>query len=166
MAQPYLGEIRMFPATFAPRGWALCNGQSLVIADNTALFSLLGTTYGGDGINTFFLPDLRGRLAVSSTSQVPLGSTGGTETVALSPTTLPTHSHNLMASTDAANTVSPAGKVPATIVRRTLYDSVADTTLAAPSISTVGGGLAHENRQPYLAINFIIALQGVYPSRN
>ena len=166
MADPFLGEIKIFAGNFAPRGWALCNGQVLPINQNAALFALLGTTFGGDSQTNFKLPDLRGRASLHSGSQIHLGTPGGQEGVVLTPAQLPTHSHTLMASSDVPDTVSPADKALAAPTRRTLYSSTADTTLAAQSITGGGGGQAHENRQPYLALNFIIALQGIFPSRN
>jgi microcystin-dependent protein len=169
MAEPFLGEISPVGFAFAPKGWALCNGQVLPINQNQALFSLLGTTYGGNGINTFALPDLRGRVIVSSDDGYALGATGGVERVALSAGQLATHSHAATCSTGPGTAGSPLGAVWAgSSSGETLYQTGSGTngSMASGSISPAGGSQAHENRQPFLAINFIIALQGVFPSRN
>ena len=166
MSDPFLGEIKMFSGNYAIHGWALCNGQELPLTQNAALFSLLGTYYGGNGINRFNLPDLRGRVPMHTSDRNEIGTQGGAETVVLAPYQLPAHTHTVMASADAANTVSPAGKVFAAPPRRSLYATGVDTDLAPPSTSFAGGGQAHENRQPYLTINFIIALVGIFPTRN
>lgn len=178
MSNPFLGEVRMFGGNFAPRGWALCNGAQLSIAQNSALFSLLGTTYGGDGQTTFALPDLRGRLPIHQGSGAGLtartmGETGGTETVTLATSQLPQHSHPLNASTDPASLVGPDGGVPATPsggATPFLYAVPGTSTLQpvtlAPTVQPDGGGQPHSNMMPSLCVTFIIALEGVFPSRN
>ncbi len=166
MAEPFLGEIKMISGNTIPQNWALCNGQLLSISQNTALFSLLGTTYGGDGRQTFALPDLRSRVPMHFDTNMPYGTQGGAESVVLTESTMPTHSHTIMASSAAANTVSPAGSLLAAPPRRTLYDSTADTLMESGSVSSAGAGQGHENRQPFLTLNFIIALLGIFPPRN
>jgi microcystin-dependent protein len=171
----FLGTIMAFGGNFAPRGWAFCNGQLLSIAQNTALFSILGTTYGGDGRTTFALPDLRGRVAVGmgsgpGLSPVVEGQTGGTETVTLQGTQIPAHSHTVAAST-AAGSVPPSNAFAAVPVDSqggvgAGYAASANTTLNPATIGGGGGNQPHENRQPYLGVNYIIALQGIFPSRN
>ena len=169
MAEPFLGEISPVAFAFAPRGWALCNGQLLAISQSTALFALLGTTYGGDGITTFALPDLRGRVIVSSDGSYPLGATGGLESVLLNVNELASHTHQPMCSTGRGTTGAPAGAVWAgSSSGETLYQtgSSPDGSMTSGAITPTGGSQAHENRQPYLVINFIIALQGIFPTRN
>ena len=172
MSNAFLGTIRLVGFNFAPVGWALCQGQSLSIAQNTALFSLLGTFFGGDGQQNFNLPDLRSRVAIGQgqgpgLSPYVQGQTGGVETVALTGAQAPTHTHTMMA---AANvTISNPGPnlvlgTPATAVK--LYGSGAPTSLAPRSIGPFGSGNPHENRQPYLGLNYIIALTGIFPSRS
>lgn len=170
MSDPFIGEIRMFAGNFAPRGFALCDGQLLPIAQNTALFSLLGTTYGGDGRTTFALPDLRGRIPMHpgqgpGLSQHRLGEKGGQESVTLSETQLPSHTHTAHATEEASNKNKPGNALWA---RKKIYDTEPTSTVAMNpgAIGSTGGGQDHENKQPYLCINFIIALQGVFPSRN
>ncbi len=155
MSEPFLAEIRVFPFGYAPRGWARCEGQLLPINQNQALFSLLGTTYGGNGTTTFALPDLRGRTAVGPGAQVGLGEVGGEEAHTLTPAEA-AHGWGVSA---PATTARPTGALPA---NGGAYASPAD----GPSVGPVGGGQPHENRAPFLAINFCIALQGIFPSRN
>ncbi|KAA3618979.1 MAG: phage tail protein [Calditrichaeota bacterium] len=174
--EPMLGEIKMFGGNFAPRGWALCDGQLLSIAENQALFSLLGTIYGGDGRTTFGLPDLRGRAPIhagSGPGLAPknLGQRGGVEQVILNITEIPSHSHTVTVKGDSsvAKTDRPefatwarnAGATP-------IYGNSPNSFMNGSSISigNTGGNLPHTNMQPYLAVNYIIALQGVFPSRN
>jgi microcystin-dependent protein len=174
MATPILGEIRMFGGNFAPRNWAFCNGQLLPIAQNTALFSLLGTTYGGNGINTFALPDLRGRVPNHfgqgpGLSNYTQGQVGGTETVTLLQGNLPAHSHPVNAVTAGGNQASPAANLPAiesTGTSLNFSSSAANATMNAATIGNTGQNLPLPVIQPYLTINFIIALQGIFPSRN
>lgn len=167
MADPYLGEIRMFGGNFAPIGWATCDGQLLSIAENSALFSLIGTTYGGDGVNTFALPDLRGRVAAHFGGALALGQVGGSESVTLTVAQIPSHSHTAEAA--SAGTVrSPAGQVWAADRGQNVapYAAAADGhAMAATAIGPQGGGQPHDNMQPFLAVSFIIALLGIYPSQ-
>jgi microcystin-dependent protein len=176
MSEPFLGEIRMFAGNFAPRGWAFCDGQLLPISQNSALFSILGTAYGGNGISDFGLPDLRGRVPIHE-GQGPglnnraLGSKGGAENTIIGTENLPAHNHNLtlQGSSNTATDTAPAGKVPANSgdTRRKLYADATNLTSmgAAGSISNTGGGQAMSNMQPYQTVNYIIALQGLFPSR-
>jgi microcystin-dependent protein len=174
MATPFIGEIRMVGFNFAPVGWAFCDGQLLPIAQNTALFSLLGTTYGGNGISTFALPDLRGRVPLHmgqgpGLSLYSLGQTGGTENVTLSSGQLPAHNHTVNAVAGGGNQASPAGGLPAIESTGTSLDyssAAANATMNSGMISGGGSSQPHNNQQPYLTINFIIALQGIFPSRN
>jgi microcystin-dependent protein len=172
MSEAFLGTIRLVGFNFAPVGWALCQGQAMPISQNTALFSLIGTTFGGDGMQTFNLPDLRGRVAVGQgqgpgLSPYAQGQTGGQEEVLLNIQQVPAHSHTLMA---AGNMTTPnpgptvALGTPAATVK--MYGADAPAPLAASSIGNFGGGAPHENRQPFLTLNFIIALQGIFPSQN
>lgn len=176
MASPFIGEIRMFGGNFAPRGNAFCNGQIISIAQNTALFSILGTTYGGNGTTTFALPNLQSRAPMHfgqgpGLSQRSLGETGGVETVTLSTTQIPAHNHQATGLAAAGNQGSPAGATWATVnVGRNpapLYaPAPSNTTMNPAAIAQTGGGQPHENMPPFLAINFIIATQGVFPPRN
>ena len=162
--EPFIGEVLLVSFNFPPKGWAFCNGQLLPINSNQALFSLLGTTYGGDGRTTFALPDLRGRVPMHVGGSHLLGERTGTETVTLTPAQMPAHAHAANIVNSNAN-AGPAGNFLA--AANALYQPPpTDTTLAPNTISDDGGGQAHENRQPYLALSFIIALQGIFPSRN
>ena len=168
----YVGEIRMFAGNFAPTGWALCNGQVLPIAQNTALFSLLGTMYGGNGTSNFALPDLRGRAPVffgmgTGLSYKDIGQQGGSETTNLTVAQLPAHSHVVSAVTFNANQSSPTGNFPATtkLLDKEYSDIVPNTTYNNTMLNSTGGNQPINNLQPYLTVNFIIALQGVYPPR-
>lgn len=179
MAEPFIGQIILFAGNFEPRGWAFCNGQLLSIAQNTALFSLLGTTYGGNGQTTFALPDLRGRVPLHfgqgpGLSDYILGESGGAEQVTLTQGQMPAHSHQAFSTLNASNaaddSTDPTGRVLA-VANRGVYNSqTPNVSMAAAAISTTvastGGNQPHDNRQPYLAINYIIALEGIYPSRN
>jgi microcystin-dependent protein len=173
MADPFLGEIKMVGFTFAPRNWAFCNGQLLSIAQNTALFSLLGTTYGGNGQTTFALPNLQGRTPIQAgqgpgLSPYNLGQVGGEATHTLIAAEAG-HTHVLKASANQGSTTAPAGNVLASKRRggKDIYHPAANVTLEASSVSGVsGGGGPHNNMQPYLGINFVIALAGIFPSRN
>jgi microcystin-dependent protein len=182
MSNPYLSMIEAFAFNFAPRGWATCAGQTLSIAQNTALFSLLGTTYGGNGQTTFNLPDLRGRLALSfgqgpGLSSYSLGAAGGQESHQLLTSEVPTHSHALNATNNgqANGTNVPSSSVlmgsgygmEANNPVENVYSNAAPTVaMAAGAVSAVGNNLPHENRMPFLTINYCIALQGIFPSRN
>ncbi len=173
---PFIGEIVMFGGNFNPRGWAKCDGQLLPIDQNSALFSILGTLYGGDGRTTFGLPDLRGRVPINR-GQGPgltnrmLGSKGGDETATVSANQMPSHNHPLQGSTDQATEADPGAgggnKVPA-MAELTIYtDSAPDVAMAANAIGPfVGGGQGHNNVMPFQVVNFIIALAGTFPSRN
>jgi len=165
MGSPYLGEIRMVSFGFAPKGWALCNGQTMPINQNQALFSLLGTMYGGDGRTTFLLPDFRGRTTLHVGSGFAQGQSGGEEAHILLPNEMPAHTHTAIASTGAASSDTPAANSWATGVSQ--YATTAITTAMDPTaIANTGSNQAHENRSPYLVVSFIIALTGVFPSRN
>ena len=174
---PFIGEIDMFAGNFAPRGWAFCNGQLLPISGNEALFSLIGTTYGGDGQNTFALPNLQSRVPLhqgqgSGLSNRQLGEQAGLETDTINLGSYPAHSHGvtLNGSTGPGHTANPAAAVMAVADEARYTTAVAPgATLAATSLTlgnSAGGAQAHNNLQPHLAINFIIALEGIYPSRN
>lgn len=168
---PFIGEIGIFGGNFAPRGWALCEGQLLAISQNQALFSILGTTYGGDGVTTFALPDLRGRVPLQpgtgpGLSTRHLGEKGGSEKVSIGINQLPAHSHNLMANNAPGSNNSPAGDVLATGTTRLYSPDAPDVAMNGAAISSVGGNQPVAVMQPYLGLNYIIALQGTYPSRN
>jgi microcystin-dependent protein len=169
MGTPYIGEIRLFAGNFAINGWAFCDGSLLPISEYETLFNLIGTTYGGDGQSTFGLPDLRGRVPVhqgtgSGLSPVGLGQMGGVETVTLSSNQIPNHTHSVLASSDAASTNVPSsGVVLASPSYNAYRAGVPGAALNAP-VPSVGGSQAHTNMQPFLAINYIISLFGVYPS--
>jgi microcystin-dependent protein len=167
MADPYIGEIRMVGFNFAPQGWAFCDGQLLAISQNTALFSLLGTTYGGNGQTTFALPDLRSRVPMHKgqgpgLSSYLLGQNGGVEAVTLTVPQIPLHSHPTPCSSDDPNAGSPVNNVLAA-VSTSIYSNTSNASMASTS---AGGGQPHTNQQPYLVINFCIALQGIFPSRS
>jgi microcystin-dependent protein len=172
---PFLGEIRLMSFMFAPRGWALCAGQTLGIQQNTALFSLLGTYYGGNGINTFMLPDLRGRVPVhmgqGSSGTYNIGQKGGTEYVTLSTDQIPQHNHLVQAVNTTGNALGPMGNLLAQSIGtgqgQPGYVAAANTTTLNPaSIQPAGNSQPHENRQPFLVMSYCIALQGIFPSRN
>jgi microcystin-dependent protein len=167
MAQPYVGEIRMFAGNFAPAGWMFCEGQLLPISENETLFQLIGTTYGGDGQSTFALPDLRGRIPLHQGNGFILAETGGAEEITLTVDQIPAHSHVLLASAGNATDKAPAGRVPAAanIVGVFPYGTDTPKTNISPqSVSPVGGSQPHTNFQPYLCIDFIISLFGIFPS--
>ena len=174
MSSPFLGEIKMFGGSFAPRGFATCDGQLLAISQNSALFALLGTIYGGDGRVTFALPDLRGRLPIDDGTGPGLtprrtGARAGAETVAIVAATMPIHEHGVMGTTDAGVSNDPAGRAPALAPVSAYGDQPPDSTNArfsSAAISNTGNGVSHTNIMPFQVINFIIALTGLYPSRN
>lgn len=171
MSEPFIGEIRMVGFNFAPRGWALCNGQLLSIAQNTALFSLLGTTYGGNGQTTFALPDLRGRVPLHfgqapGLSPYQIGQAGGSETVTLLLPQIPAHNHGLLASNSEADNATPDGRLLAQAREVTYTSGTANTQMNPQAIAPTGGSQPHPNLQPYLTINFVIAVQGIFPSRD
>jgi microcystin-dependent protein len=173
MSEPFIGEIRMTGHSFPPRGWAFCNGQLLSIDQNQALFSLIGTTYGGNGQTTFALPDLRGRVPVHQGTGPGLstyvqGQAGGTEEVTLNFTQIPAHNHPFAANASAATALAPADNFPGATPRGTnpLYATTGGATMAASAAGNTGNNQPHENVQPYLCASFIIALEGIFPSRN
>jgi microcystin-dependent protein len=165
MAEPFLSEIRLMSFNFPPKGWALCNGQLLPINQNQALFSLLGTTYGGDGRVNFALPDLRGRVPMHVGSGHGLGERGGEQAHTLSIAEMPTHAHVAQATSDDATVDAPAGNLLGSAANQYAAPPVS-TPLVASSVSNVGGSQAHLNMQPFLTLNFSIALQGIFPSPN
>ncbi|OJT24560.1 phage tail protein [Archangium sp. Cb G35] len=174
MSEPFIGEIRMFAGNFPPRGWQFCQGQILSIAQNQALFAILGTTYGGNGQTTFALPDLRGRYPMQpgqgpGLSPRTLGEQGGSETVTLIANQMPAHTHSLNANLNEGNNESPEGSVlsaypPGTTP--TTYNTTINTTMNPAAIGVAGGSQPHNNMSPFLCLNFIIALEGIFPSRN
>lgn len=170
-SEPMIGEVQWFAGNFAPRGWALCDGQLLSIAQNTALFSILGTTYGGDGRTTFGLPDVRGRVIIHAghgpgLSDYRLGQKGGSETETLTANQMPSHTHTLRGSSGSATSADPTGNVLASTGRTRVYADSANVNMDASAIANNGGSQPHNNIQPYTVLNCIIALQGIYPSRN
>jgi microcystin-dependent protein len=179
--EPFIGQVSLFGCNFAPQGWAMCQGQLLAIAQNTALFSLLGTNFGGDGVSTFALPDLRSRAPIGfgqgqGLSNYAIGESGGAETVAIDSSSYPTHSHPLFSAASPATENAPGGSIEAEgqIVERrdtvnlALYSPTGTATTLAPAAFTAatGGGQPHNNLQPYLALNFCIALQGIFPTQS
>jgi len=168
MAQPYVGEIRMFAGNFAPAGWMFCEGQLLPISEYETLFNLIGTTYGGDGQSTFALPDLRGRIPIHFGNGFTLAETGGVETVSLTVSQIPAHSHPLLGSTAFATTTAVQANVAATpsVVNISAYGTDQPTTSVSPaSVASTGGSQPHDNFQPYLCLDFIISLFGIFPSQ-
>jgi microcystin-dependent protein len=165
MAQPYVGEIRMFAGNFAPSGWMLCEGQLLPISENETLFQLIGTTYGGDGQSTFGLPDLRGRIPLHQGSGFNLAETGGVEEVTLTVSQIPAHGHPWLGSTATAASQDPKGQVLAG-TQASVYINILDNvaSFSPLAVSGTGGSQPHSNFQPYLCINFIISLFGIFPS--
>ncbi|MFN7940400.1 MAG: tail fiber protein [Thermoanaerobaculia bacterium] len=165
MAQPYVGEIRMFAGNFAPAGWMFCEGQLLPISENETLFQLIGTTYGGDGESTFALPDLRGRVPIHFGNGFILAETGGVEQITLTVQQIAAHSHSLLAAGTTGDQVSPANNLPANSFNVTPYiNDVPNGNMNAAAITAVGGSQPHDNFQPYLCVDFIISLFGIFPS--
>jgi microcystin-dependent protein len=171
MSEPFVGEIRMFAGNFAPRAWAFCDGQLLAISQNDALFSLLGTIYGGDGRTTFGLPDMRGRVPIHAgsgpgLSTRRLGAKGGAEQVTITVNQLPSHSHQLKGATAGLLGVDPSGALPGK-TSVDLYSEALDSpvNLSSQAVTAVGGSRSHTNLTPFLGVHFIIALFGIYPSR-
>lgn len=179
--EPFLGQLSLFGCNFAPRGWAMCQGQLLAIAQNIALFSLLGTNFGGDGVRTYALPDLRSRAPIGfgqgqGLSNYAIGESGGVETSAIDSSSYPAHSHPLFAGASPATENAPGGLIEAEgqighrdhTVNLALYSPTGTATTLAPAALTTaaGGGRPHNNLQPYLALNFCVALQGVFPARS
>lgn len=167
MAEPFLSEIKIVSFNFAPKGWALCNGQLLPINQNQALFALLGTTYGGDGRTTFALPNLQGRTPIHDGNSHTLGEKGGEEAHVLGIAEIPPHTHNVQGTSDQGTSLSPGGNVLASKQRRAPnYYAPTATTALHPASVGAAGGQPHANMQPFLTLNFVIALQGIFPSRN
>lgn len=170
MAEPFLSEIRLVSFNFAPKGWAMANGQFMPINQNQALFALLGTTYGGNGQTTFALPDYRGRVPIHVGPGYTLGQSGGAETNTLGITQIPTHTHFVRAFDDGtpANSNIPAGNLFANSKPNNMYQNAPGnvTPLSPSSVQNVGGNQPHQNMQPFLVLNFCIALQGIFPSQN
>ena len=164
MAEPFLGEIRLMSFNFQPKGWAFCNGQLLPINQNQALFSLLGTTYGGNGVTTFALPNLQVRMPIGFSSTHPQGEAGGETAHTLTAAEMPAHTHPVNATNLPGRTGTPAGNFFA--AHRGGYAEAGSAALSPSTIGSVGGSQPHENRPPFLALNFCIALQGIFPSRN
>ncbi|MEO7720184.1 MAG: tail fiber protein [Capsulimonas sp.] len=165
MSQPFVGEIRLAAFQFAPSGWAFCSGQLIPIAENDTLFNLIGTTYGGDGVSTFALPNMLGRVPVHAAPQYILGQIGGTETGALSLAQIPSHSHVVNASAAAANSSIPTGDVPAAAAVN-VYAPAANLVSLGTSTGSDGQGQPHNNMMPFQCINYIISLFGIFPSQN
>lgn len=173
MSSPFIGEIRLVGFNFPPLGWAQCDGQLLPISQNTALFSLLGTQFGGNGVSTFGLPDLRGRVPIHQgqgpgLSPYVMGQMAGSENTTLLASQMPAHNHLINANTGGGTQASPANGFPAVESTGTSlnYAAAQDTTMAPPAVSIAGGNQPFSNVQPYLCVNFVIALQGIFPSRN
>ncbi len=164
MAQPYVGEIRMFAGNFAPAGWMFCEGQLLPISENETLFNLIGTTYGGDGESTFALPDLRGRIPIHQGNGFILAETGGAEEITLTVTQIPSHSHPMLASSAGGQQSSPSALLLGATTGADIYSGDTPTGVMSPqSVGPVGGSQPHTNFQPYLCVDFIISLFGLYP---
>ena len=168
MAEPFVGEIRIFAGNFAPLGWAFCEGQLLNKSDYETLFTLISTTYGGDGTTTFALPDLRGRVPIHFCPGFALAARGGAEQVTLAPGQIPAHSHAFMASTGGGSAANPSNNVLATSPSIALYQPFMNTAvnMSPAAVGSSGGSQAHSNMQPFQCVNFIIALFGLYPSRS
>lgn len=165
MAQPYVGEIRMFAGNFAPAGWMFCEGQLLPISENETLFQLIGTTYGGDGESTFALPDLRGRIPIHQGNGFILAETGGAEEITLTVSQIPAHSHPMLATTSLGGASGTASNVVARSPSASIYiEDVAGVGMSPQSMGSVGGSQPHTNFQPYLCVDFIISLFGIFPS--
>jgi microcystin-dependent protein len=166
MSEPFLSEIKIMSFNFPPKGWALCNGQFLPINQNQALFALLGTTYGGNGQTTFALPNLRGRVPIHFGSGHTLGEAVGTTSVTVNIQQLPTHTHALLASTTDGDVPVPTNTVLAATPAKIYGPAASLTTLNPINVTSVGGSQPHNNMMPYLTLNFVIALQGIFPSQN
>jgi microcystin-dependent protein len=165
MSEPYVGEIRLFAGNFGPAGWMLCEGQLLPISENETLYALLGTTYGGDGESTFALPDLRGRVPIHQGNGFTLAETGGVEDVTLTVSQIPTHTHAFLTVGAQGTSPNPSGQLLAGSPNVSVFTAdIANQPLASQSMSAVGGSQPHTNFQPYLCVNYIIALFGIYPS--
>jgi microcystin-dependent protein len=165
MATPYLSEIRIFSFNYPPKGWAFCNGQLMPINQNQALFALLGTTYGGDGVTNFALPNLQGRMPIHEGNGFTLGQNGGEQTHTLTNLEMPQHTHAATASSNSANLGAAPGNFWAN-GDQAAYASSVNTTMTAAAVSNIGGSQPHDNMPPYLVLNFCIALSGIFPSQN
>ena len=168
MSNPFIGEIRMFGGNFAPQGWAFCNGQLLPISENDALFNLIGTTYGGDGQTTFALPDLQGRIPIHQASGFTLGQNGGVETVTLTASEIPAHTHEMQCANRGGNQRDPAGALPAIDgagVTAIFSNQAPNAQSRWPETVVAGGSQPHSNMQPFLCISFIISLFGIFPTQ-
>jgi microcystin-dependent protein len=169
MSSPYVGEIRMFGGNFAPLGWAFCDGSLQPISENETLFNLIGTTYGGDGQETFALPNLQSRFPLHVGSGFQLGETGGVESVTLAVQQIPQHSHPLVGTSSSASSTDPAGNVGARLTVAAVFPYGTDDPpipLAAQAVAAAGGSQPHDNMQPYLVVNFIISLFGIFPTQS
>ncbi len=166
MSEPFVGEIRVFPYGFAPRGWALCNGDVLPIQSNQALFSILGTTYGGDGVTTFALPNLQGRVPVHPGNGITLGEASGEEAHTLAISEMPVHNHMAAGSSSPASTKVAAANVWAATPHLIYSDTPGNQLMSPQALGTAGSSQPHGNMQPYLALSFCIALEGIFPTRN
>ncbi len=166
MSEPFLAEIKIVGFNFAPRGWAFCDGQILPINQNQSLYSLLGTTYGGDGRTSFALPDLRSRTPIHRDDGHPLGQKSGAETVTLTAAEIAAHTHTVKASSLDGNNAVPTGRVLGAEPAFRTPEAGSTTALRSGTVTNAGGGQAHDNMQPYLTLGFVIALQGLFPSRN
>src|SRR5262245_11644664 len=169
MAQPYVGEIRMFAGNFAPAGWMFCEGQLLPISEYETLFNLIGTTYGGDGQSTFALPDLRGRIPIHQGNNFTFAEIGGVETVTLTVSQMPTHPHALLGSGSTAASADPGGNVGGRVTVAAVFPYGTDAPLqplSPQAVGATGGSQPHNNFQPYLCVDFIISLFGIFPSQN
>ena len=165
MAQPYVGEIRIFAGNFAPAGWMFCEGQLLPISEYETLFNLIGTTYGGDGQSTFALPDLRGRIPLHFGNGFTLAETGGVETVTLTVSQIPAHSHAMLAAIGSPTLQTPATNVTGESINKNYRAGAPSVTLNPNAVSATGGSQPHNNFQPYLCVDFIISLFGIFPSQ-
>ena len=167
MSQPFIGEIRMFAGNFPPAGWMFCDGSVLPISENTALFNLIGTTYGGDGQSTFALPDLRSRVPIHQGSGYVLAQNGGVEQVTLTAAQVPAHAHQQVASLSAATPAAgPSGSLVAASTTTQFYGAAPSTPMAPSALQPAGQGQPHDNMAPFLTVSFIISLFGIFPSQN
>ncbi|MDZ7896456.1 MAG: tail fiber protein [Arcicella sp.] len=165
MAQPYIGEIRIFPGTYAPDGWSFCDGSIIAISENDTLFNLIGTTYGGDGQSTFALPDMRGRLPIHQGNGFVLAQSAGVEQVTITTQQIPSHSHAFFAKNNPADSAAPQGNMLGVSSNTNVFfNDTTNVTMNPAMLTATGGNQPHENMQPYLCVQFIISLYGIYPS--